>query len=577
MTTFIYPATLTRQTNSAAPIVLFSAPCVEIAIWAGVPQKRSFGESMNDETVGFQRVESAARVASLQRFFENQENVSQNAILCAARSLDTTLIRFEADSQSKNERVQFGNLIITPPSIDAMSYAELFLAVKSYLENRVPELATQTAPIALIERLKKSFGIAVPTSDEAESEEVVDEAGDGGDAPSSDEDDTTSALFEDSHISDFWEEIAARYVIASTPGVDQSGEKFLGFTRSALAAYVLPTFVVDGQHRLLGAIKSAEESLSVDPWKTNVQKLVSEGLSSAEVNSRVILDAARILPISLLMSDSPAEQVFQFVVVNQKATPIGKPLLGTIVSTTLSQAELNSVQERLKDSGIPISESRAISSVARDPKSPFYQKVNRGMNSDAKDLLDWNVLGQLISIFKNLNGGKLYGESNDYAALWRRKYLTNSQIVQNFSTQGCTSAFDYWASDSGPWKDVFLTFWTEVRNYFGEIDDSFASNYWGSPRNSNLFNMVSLTILTADFFSYLCESKLSIDSADQIKPMVAEWLTDVKGTYFSRNWNLSGVKKDSTGIKKQWATQWKEYRKDPERLPKVTLYRISST
>ena len=575
MTTFTYPATLTRQTDRAAAIVLFSAPCVEIAIWAGVPQKRSFGETMSDETVGFQRVENGARVASLQRFFENQENVSQNPILCAARSLDTTLIRFEPDSLSANERVQPGKLIITPPSIDAMSYSELFLAVKSYLEKRVPDLATQSAPIALIERLKKSFGIAIPTLGDADTEEF-NETGDGGEAPHPD-DDTTSALFEDSHISDFWEEIAARYEIASSPGVNQTGDEFLGFTRGALAAYVLPTFVVDGQHRLLGAIKSAEECLSIEPWKTSVQTLISEGLSSAEVNRKVKLDASRILPISLLMSDNPAEQVFQFVVVNQKATPIGKPLLGTIVSTTLSQVELNSVQERLKDSGIPISESKAISSVARDPGSPFYQKVNRGMNSDAKDLLDWNVLGQLIAIFKNLNGGKLYGESNDYAVIWRRKYLSSSPIVQNFSSHGYATAFEYWASDKGPWKDVFLTFWAEVRGYFGDKDDSAASNYWGSPRNSNLFNMVSLTILTADFFSYLCESKVSLNGSDHIKTLVADWLTDVKDSYFSRNWNLSGVKKDSTGIKKQWATQWKEYRKDPERLPKTTVYRTSST
>jgi len=550
---------------------------VEIAIWAGVPQKRSFGDSMNDETVGFQRVDNGARVASLQRFFKNQENVSQNAILCAARSLDTTLIRFEADSQGMNERVQSGKLIINPPDIDSMSYAELFLAVKSYLEKRVPDLANQTAPIAKIERLKKSFGIAVQTSGDSDAEEGVGETGEGSEALPAD-DDTTSALFEDSHISDFWEEIAARYVIASSPGVDQSDDEFLGFTRGALAAYVLPTFVVDGQHRLLGAIKSAEDSLSIEPWKTDVQTLVSEGLSPFEINKRVKLDAARILPISLLMSDKPAEQVFQFVVVNQKATPIGKPLLGTIVSTTLSQVELNSVQERLKESGIPISESRAISSVARDPDSPFFQKVNRGMSSDAKDLLDWNVLGQLIATFKNLNGGKLYGESNDYAAIWRKKYLANSPIVQNYSTQGSLTAFDYWASEKGPWKDVFLTFWTEVREYLGNVDDPSASNYWGSPRSSNLFNMVSLTILTADFFSYLCESKVILNGSDHVKTLVSEWLADVVPGYFARNWNLSGVKKDSPGIKKQWATQWKEHRKNPDRsLPKPAVYRLAAT
>jgi hypothetical protein len=572
MSTFSYPATLTKQTEQSPPIVLFSAPCIDMKFWAGIPQKKSFGNSTGDETVGFQRVENNTRVDSLERFFRSQQNVIQNTILCAARSLENQFIEFVPIESDVGKRVQSGHLVITPPDISKLTFAEMFLAVKEYLEKRLPELRSQTVPQSLIEKLKKSIGLHVQDTANSDSEDNYES--DDTTEVSVTSDDVTSALFEDSHISDFWEEIAARYEIAKTPGLDLNGEEFLGFTRSALAAYVLPTIVVDGQHRLLGAIKSAEESLSLEPWKTEVQELIAKGKSAEEVNNVVTNKAARILPISLLMSDSPAEQVFQFVVVNQKATPIGKPLLGTIVSTTLSQAELGTVQDRLKDAGIPISESRAISFMARDPRSPFYQKINRGMGNDAKDLLDWNVLGQLISIFKNLNGGKLYGEANDYAAVWRRKFLANSPLIEGYDIKGFQTPTAYWSSDTGPWREVFLSFWTEVKNHFAELEDSTATNYWGSPRSSNLFNMVSLTILTADFFSFLCETREPIDDSKKIPELVAKWLTDVKGTYFARNWNLSGVKKDSTGIKKQWAIQWKEYRKDPEKLPMTTKYRI---
>jgi hypothetical protein len=41
-----------------------------------------------------------------------------------------------------------------------------------------------------------------------------------------------------------------------------------------------------------------------------------------------------------------------------------------------------------------------------------------------------------------------------------------------------------------------------VRDRLGSEDRS-SGNYWGSPRNSNLFNKISLMILTADFFQFL--------------------------------------------------------------------------
>ncbi|PLZ99955.1 hypothetical protein CEN50_05380 [Fischerella thermalis CCMEE 5268] len=55
-----------------------------------------------------------------------------------------------------------------------------------------------------------------------------------------------------------------------------------------------------------------------------------------DAQRRIEADVARKLPVSLLMSNDPAEQVFQFVVVNQKATPTKTSLLGTIISTSLS-------------------------------------------------------------------------------------------------------------------------------------------------------------------------------------------------------------------------------------------------
>jgi len=89
-----------------------------------------------------------------------------------------------------------------------------------------------------------------------------------------------------------------------------------------------------------------------------------------------------------------------------------------------------------------------------------------------------------------------------------------------------------------------------------------------------LFNKISLTILSADFFQYLVETKSTLSSANDISTLFSEWLEGVNPEYFSRDWNLGGVKKDSTGIRNQWASLWSQYRKNPEMLPQARSYRI---
>lgn len=88
------------------------------------------------------------------------------------------------------------------------------------------------------------------------------------------------------------------------------------------------------------------------------------------------------MPVSLLLSSDPAEQVFQFVVINQKATPIERSLLGTIVSTTLTNDEMEQVSERLRSSGIQLEEARAITWMARSEESPFCRLVERGVEDE---------------------------------------------------------------------------------------------------------------------------------------------------------------------------------------------------
>lgn len=214
--------------------------------------------------------------------------------------------------------------------------------------------------------------------------------------------------------------------------------------------------------------------------------------------------------------------------------------------------------------------ARAIAFLTRSPSSPFYGRVQRGLEAEGSDLLPWTVLASLVSMFRELKGGRLFGQELDFADLWGRRLLPVSGIV---AADSLPEARDEWRHDDGPWREVFIQFFSAVRDRLADQTDEEAENFWGNPRSSNLFNKISLTILAADFFAFLTDGKHKIDSADEIPGYVADWLEDVDPRYFARSWELEGVKKDAPGTRNQWADLWARYRRDPSRLPPPRLFR----
>jgi hypothetical protein len=566
---FIYKALQVKQTTSNKMIVLFAAAATDIKQWAGVPQKKSFGNG--EETVGFQREENVKRVKSLGEFCSNDENIIQNPLLCATRKLPLATCHFQPNNNEVGN-MQEGALFISIPDYSSFSFVEVLQHVRDYLENRVPCLSSTPLSDALIVKLKsmavESGHISINCDNEDDEVGIEDDEG-----VNSDTTDAEAALFEESHILDFWQEIACRIEVINLMESPYNGEEFLGFAKSALITYLQPIVLVDGQHRLKGALKAAEDSLYKPDNQTEIEERILNGESYVSVEADIMKREVRQLPISLLLADAPDEQVFQFVVVNQKATPIGRALLGTIISTSLSNDEMDKVAVRLKDAGIPLEESQAVTYLVRYPGSPFCGLVERGLVGDTKDLLQWGVFASLVGIFRDLSGGKLFGRKNDYAQAWKDRYLSISAIANAYEENGYDNSFSYWRKIDGPWRSVFIAFFTKIRDIFGDVSTQGAHNYWGRPRESNLFNKVSLTILASDFFQYLIETKKTIESVEAISGMVDDWLEGVAKNYFNRDWSLSGIKKDSTGIRNQWAYQWVEYRKNPSQLPQTRTYR----
>lgn len=571
MHNFKYKAVRIKQTDSGDWLVLFAASAIEIDMWAGVPQKKKIGEQ-SKETTGFQREENKKRIKEISDFYRNEQNIIQNPLLCALRQA-SELVVFEPSEigNSITESIQHGYLTVTSEYLEKLSLLDLLRRVKADLERRVPGLVTQIVPDKIILELKQRAEIL--HSFQSYQDEYYEN--DQENTEESDDDGTLGlSLTDESHILDFWQEVAAYVSVLEEIKDSFHGDKFLDYSKDAMISFLRPIVVVDGQHRLRAAIKSVKELVIQDAYKELIEKaIIDDQIEPEEAQRKIEADAARKLPISLLMNTDPAEQVFQFVVVNQKATPIKTALLGTIISTSLSNDELTRVSDRLESAGIKLEESRAVTFLTRSPNSPFYGLVERGLASDSKDRLKWNVLASIVKIFRELKGGKLFHESVDYADKWKRDYLPDSKIVKNSESEEYEDVFKYWHSLDGCWRDVFILFWASVRDNLASRNNDEASHYWGSPIRSNIFNQTSLTILAADFFQFLCEREITINSANDIPIIVNQWLKGVDRDYFNRDWNLKGVKKDVPGIKKRWSKLWVEYRKDPQRLPRSNQYR----
>jgi hypothetical protein len=559
--TFRYSCVRVRQDQSARDLLFFSAPAPEIESWIGIPQRLALG---GNETAGFQRTVSKSREAALRQFFGDERNVIQNPILAAIRQAPGVQVAYE----QSDENEELGHVTITFDELTQTPMAELLRLARQYLESRSPELSSRALPNDLIASLTAALPAELLLS-QAATADLSASGGDSGDGEVDENDvdqegePAEDALFDESQITDFWDHLRAREEIAKKLPAEKISEGLLGFDRLTIEAYLRPIILVDGQHRLRGAVLATEEKIDAS---AEAKELAIQGLATGEIRRRLAAQMGRSLPVSLLMDESPSEHVFQYVVVNQKATPVPKALLGTIISTSLAADELDEIATRLENANIDLEGARIVSILSKAEDSPFAGKVAKGMEGEGEKL-PWSVLGSLADLFRFLQGAKFYHEPTiDHAKIWRDLHLNDSPIVAEWQAKGYQSAFDYWRDLNGPWMGSFKAFWRATRaKLASDLSDS--PNVWGDPRESNIFNKPSLHILATDFFAFLKEQRTKLASEDQIPDLVDAWLEYVSPNYFARDWKLVGVKKDSVGTRRQWSKLWAQHRQSGGAAP----------
>jgi hypothetical protein len=388
MLTFTYAALGFRQQKDAPLQIAFVAFSNEVLTWAGIPRK-------SDELLtGYQRFRDPKRIdQEIVPFFQDSHNCSPTALIVALR-----------------REAGIGRCVLEPADVTPGQVAPMTLTVEldeTALEtDRVFEAALSYVNPRLAGEAPKREGGAASTATEGEADEDEDE-----EEPEGDEAAAEAETEEDIHLGT---ETLARMKELLDDRAQWTNPNF----RRAIADYVKPAFLIDGQHRVTAAAKFGE----------------------------------RGLPFIVCGLFGPAweEQVFQFTVVNLKPKRIPPALIASIAGLSLTRQEQDRVETRLVQAGVRMTEVMVMSLVAYDERSPFVDAIDMAVGGpQERD----ELLG--------------YGGMKRIAKVWFRASRTSlAQIAREvFATNSVYKARNRWKTER-IWFDFFVAFWSTVRDHF---------------------------------------------------------------------------------------------------------------
>jgi hypothetical protein len=439
--------------GSDQSLLLFVAPATEIRTWAGVPRKAF------DYQHGFQRTLNPGRVNEVVQFFrEDPKNISPTSIVVGFTGAVTT----EPLSGEASGSIETVRIRVTVPDFAQTALDELADQALAELRRRLPEHVV----MEIDDNAEEAFAEAI----KLQNEEAVDEAF-GIESESAVEIEIESEAEERSYLADFYAQLLGyRRKLLEWP---EEGE-----LREILYSLLKPAIIVDGQHRVFGGA-AAEENM--------------------------------LFAICAIPQSSWAENVYQFVVINQKAKPIKPAFLSSIIATSLSTDEIASVYNRLRSSKIDVDRAEVMNRINTETRSPF------------KDMIDFEVEGS--PGFLQFPG--MARLARDFQNLPRSHAILLSDGT--------------WNSVDEDWIAHFFAFWTGVRDYFDKADP----RLWSKPsadNPNNLLKIVTLQELQGLMFDNWADSrmirlKVVAETAEKAKMFWA----DFPATFFTDEWRQKGL------------------------------------
>ena len=370
-TQFTYEAFAFRQQEKAPIQVAFVADAGEVIQWAGVPRK-------SDELLtGFQRFRDDNRInQEIVPFFQDPKNSSPTAIIVALRR-DSSL----------------GGCTIDPSDIPTGKATRVTLTIEFDKEALATDSVFDAAQAYVDSRLRGSTGDISADDDLADEEEDNEEDDDG----------------EDESLAHLGTTTLQRLADLLRDPLNRENQGF----RDAVADYVKPAVLIDGQHRVSAAAKL--------------------GLSFL---------------ICGLYNATWEEQIFQFTVVNIRPKRIPPAVVTSIAGLSLTRLEQNRLKLRLAQAGVKMNEVAIMSLVAYDGRSPFADRVNMAIGpATTADKLGYGGMKRLAKVWFSAS----------------RISLLNI-AKQAYDTSSVSAARERWRSDDNLWFDFFCAFWSTIRN-----------------------------------------------------------------------------------------------------------------
>jgi hypothetical protein len=438
------------RVGSEQDLLLFAAPAGDIQQWAGVPRKAF------DYEHGFQRTLQGPRVVEIADFFKQSErNFSPTSIVIGLRRATITPMQ---DSHPQGVGVQMVSVDIEAPDLSSFSLEQLANEAVAVVESRLePETISQIQA-----DVEKAATAALRLQDEdvvdAEVEETL--GSDSAEVLSGDR----------SYLADFYAALLG-YIkgVAEWPN-----DKEL---RDVLYSFLKPAIIVDGQHRVFGA-------------------------ATVEQNM--------MLAVCAIPESTWAEDVYQFVVINQKAKPIKPAFLSSIIATSLSADEIESVYDRLRSSDIDIEGAEIMNRINTDPVSPFKGMIDFQVKGDP-GFLQFPGMSRLAKDFKAI-----------------------PQKVAVLLPNGT------WKTEE-EWLTYFFAFWRGVRDYFESADP----RLWQKPSQdnpNNLLKIVSLQEIQQLMLDNWADSRsFRFTRAAKVESKAREFWADFPSTFFTDEWKQKGL------------------------------------
>ncbi|WP_155976955.1 hypothetical protein [Nocardia sp. 348MFTsu5.1] len=245
----------------------------------------------------------------------------------------------------------------------------------------------------------------------------------------------------------------------------------------ALEALCRPALVVDGQHRLLGAAQSKH---------------------------------AVSLPVVLIPKAGWIDQIYQFVVVNEKAQRVKTDLLTDIFGNSLTPGEQGIVRDWLEQSNVEVEPRIAAVIAGKHPESPFLGmvKLQLGGEIGTQGFVTEITIRQLIEGGRGSTPG--WRTDPDFLMYYIRPTIQDS------------AAWESW--NSGYWREFWFAFWDEVGKFYNQQSDS--GLLWGSVQ-TNLTKSVTLRLMQELFINISIEgAKGALAAADSLRAALKDRLSE---------------------------------------------------